>query len=61
MLKSAQNLGEFTYDRSTEPSIFTGKLGDGIKETFKTTANDLHLAEIPEKTRGFIILILKKS
>ena len=28
--------GEFVYDRSTEPSIFTGKLGDGIKETFKT-------------------------
>ena len=28
--------GEFTYDTSTEPSIFTGKLGDSIKETFKT-------------------------
>ncbi|MBP3446797.1 MAG: SPFH domain-containing protein [Clostridia bacterium] len=28
--------GEFTYDSSTEPSIFTGKLGDTIKETFKT-------------------------
>ncbi len=28
--------GEFTYNRSTEPSIFTGKLGAGIKETFKT-------------------------
>lgn len=28
--------GEFTYDTSTEPSIFTGSLGDGIKETFKT-------------------------
>ena len=28
--------GEFTYDTSTEPSIFTGPLGDGIKETFKT-------------------------
>jgi membrane protease subunit (stomatin/prohibitin family) len=28
--------GEFTYDSSTEPSIFTGKLGDSIKETFKT-------------------------
>ena len=27
--------GEFTYDTSTEPSIFTGKLGDSIKETFK--------------------------
>lgn len=28
--------GEFTYDTSTEPSIFSGKLGDSIKETFKT-------------------------
>ena len=28
--------GEFTYDSSTEPSIFTGKLGDSIKQTFKT-------------------------
>lgn len=28
--------GEFTYDTSTEASIFTGNLGDGIKETFKT-------------------------
>ncbi len=28
--------GEFTYDTSTEPSIFTGKLSDTIKETFKT-------------------------
>lgn len=28
--------GEFTYDTSTEPSIFYGPLGKGIKETFKT-------------------------
>ena len=28
--------GEFTYDTSTEPSIFTGKLGEGIMNTFKT-------------------------
>ncbi len=27
--------GEFTYDTSTEPSIFTGGLGQGIKDTFK--------------------------
>ena len=27
--------GEFTYDSSTEPSIFSGKLGDSIKESFK--------------------------
>ena len=25
--------GEFTYDTSTEPSIFAGSLGDSIKET----------------------------
>ena len=28
--------GEFTYDTSSEPSIFTGKLGIGIVNTFKT-------------------------
>ena len=27
--------GEFTYDSSSEPSIFTGNLKDSIKETFK--------------------------
>ena len=27
--------GEFTYDSSTEPSIFEGKLGKGIVDTFK--------------------------
>ena len=28
--------GQFTYDTSTEPSIFAGKLGKSILETFKT-------------------------
>ena len=28
--------GEFTYDSSTEPSIFAGGLGESIKDTFKT-------------------------
>lgn len=28
--------GEFTYDTSTEPSIFSGSLGDSILETFRT-------------------------
>ena len=28
--------GQFTYDTSSEPSIFTGKLGDSLKQTFKT-------------------------
>ena len=28
--------GQFTYDTSTEPSIFSGKLGKSILETFKT-------------------------
>jgi len=27
--------GQYTYDTSTEPSIFTGKLGPAIKDTFK--------------------------
>ena len=28
--------GQYTYDKSTEPSIFTGKLSSSIKETFQT-------------------------
>lgn len=28
--------GEFTYDSSTEPSVFSGKLGDSIRDTFRT-------------------------
>ena len=28
--------GQFTYDTSSEPSIFAGSLGNSIKETFKT-------------------------
>lgn len=28
--------GEFVYDSSTEPSIFSGSLGDSILQTFKT-------------------------
>ena len=28
--------GEFTYDSSTEPSIFSGSLGEGMKNTFRT-------------------------
>lgn len=28
--------GEFRYDASTEPSIFTGSLGESIKKTFQT-------------------------
>ena len=28
--------GEYTYDKSTEPSIFSGGLGKGVKDSFKT-------------------------
>ncbi len=28
--------GQFTYDKSSEPSLFTGPLGQSIKDTFRT-------------------------
>ena len=36
MVEVCAEPGEFTYDSSTEPSIFAGSLGQSIKETFKT-------------------------
>ena len=57
--------GEFTYDSSTEPSIFTGNLGDSIKETFKIvgkrftyggdTARDQRVYYINTKELGEIL------
>ena len=46
--------GEFTYDRSTEPSILQENWVMGLKRRLRQSANDLHLAEIPEKTRGLL-------
>ena len=53
--------GEFTYDTSSEPSIFTGKLGESIAQTFQTVGKRLLTVEIPGKTSGCTILIQKKS
>ena len=47
--------GEFTYDSSTEPSIFTGNLGDSIKETFKIVGKRFTYGGDMQKTSGFII------
>lgn len=49
--------GEFTYDTSSEPSIFSGNLSEGILNTFDTMKNVLHMVEIQEKIREFTILI----
>ncbi len=35
MVEFCAEPGEYKYDSSTEPSIFAGKLGESIKETFK--------------------------
>ena len=57
--------GEFTYDKSTEPSIFSGHLGDSIKQTFQVigkrftyggdTAKDQRVYYINTKEMGEIL------
>ena len=41
--------GEFVYDTSTEPSIFTGPLGAGILETFKQIGKRITFGGEPPK------------
>ena len=41
--------GEFTYDTSTEPSIFSGPLGDSILETFRTVGKRFTFGGDPGK------------
>ncbi len=48
--------GEFKYDSSTEPSIFEGKLGTGIKEAFKTFGKRFTFGgEAPKDQRVYYI------
>lgn len=35
--------GEYTYDMSSEPSVFCGSLGEGIKATFLTIGETFHV------------------
>ena len=46
--------GEYTYDMSTEPSIFSGKLGTSIADSFKTIGKRFTSAEIPQRIREYI-------
>lgn len=41
--------GEFVYDTSTEPSIFDGGLGNGIKNTFKVMCKRFEFGGAPAK------------
>ena len=41
--------GEFTYDASTEPSLFTGDLGDSIKAVFETVGKRFTFGGEPPK------------
>lgn len=41
--------GTFTYDTSSESSIFTGKLGEGIKNTFKTIGKRFTYGGMPAR------------
>ena len=46
--------GEFVYDMSSEPSIFSGGLGHGLKESFKTIGKRISFGgEAPKEQRVY--------
>ena len=52
--------GEFTWDNSTEPSIFAGNLGDSIKETFKAVGKRFTYGGDPGKDQRVYYFNMKE-
>ena len=52
--------GQFTYDASTEPSIFAGNLSDSIKSTFMTIGKRFTYGGDTGKDQRVYYLIRKK-
>lgn len=52
--------GQFTFDTSTEPSIFSGNLGDSIKATFGTMAGRFTYGGDPGKDQRIYYINLKE-
>jgi len=52
--------GEFVYDASTEPSIFNGPLGEGVKETFRTIGKRFTFGGQPGKDQRVYYFNLKE-
>ncbi|MCL1872739.1 MAG: SPFH domain-containing protein [Clostridiales bacterium] len=52
--------GEFTYDASTEPSIFNGKLGEGIRKTFANIGKRFTFGGQPPKDQRIYYFNLKE-
>lgn len=52
--------GEYTYDTSTEPSIFAGSLGDSIINTFKTIGKRFTFGGDPAKDQRVYYINIKE-
>ena len=51
--------GEYTYNSKTSPSLFTGSLGESIKNTFKNSFSVCETDEQRERKRLNIIILIQ--
>ena len=60
IVEFAAEPGEYTYDASTEPTIFCGKLGEGIKESFKQLGKRFTFGGEPPKDQRIYYFNMKE-
>lgn len=61
IVEFSADAGEFVYDTSTEPSLFTGELGENLKTTFKQIGKRFAFGGVAAKDQRVYYFNIKEN